>query len=92
MTQCYLIGELSVQLADLCPLPCPPLASAVNQLRDRVEHSPIRCLPPLVGEALSLADEACWALLERGDVEAFAREAAGARALREFALCAGLMP
>lgn len=92
MTQCYLVGELSVRIAGLSPQQCPDLASAVSQLRERVERAPVPCLPPLVAEALTIADEACWALLMQGDAEAFAQEAAGALALSEFAVCADLLP
>ncbi len=92
MTQCYLVGEFSVQLAELCPQRCPSFAVAFLQLRERVERSAPCELAPLVCEALSIADAACWALLEAGDTESFTREACGARALREFAACADLLP
>jgi hypothetical protein len=41
---------------------------------------------------MELADAACWASLEQGDIDWFRREAAGATDLREFAVCAGLLP
>lgn len=92
MTQQYIIGELSVLIAGLRPGRCSLLALAVDDLRCRVECAPLWALPPLVSEAIELADAACWTSLEDGDADAFIREATEGEHLREFAACAGLLP
>ncbi len=92
MTQYYVVGELSALIGELCPNDGSELATAVRDLRRRVECAPACGLTRLAAEALEVADAACWALLERGDVDAFAREVAEASLIREFATCAALLP
>ena len=91
MTQQYIVGELSVLVAGLCPDRCPALAECVRDLRHRVERTSPTALAPLVREAVDLADRACWTSLEAGDMDWFSQQAAGAAVLREFAICAGLL-
>lgn len=92
MTQRYVVGELSALIGDLCTHECAGLTADLRDLRHRVERAPVSDLAPLAAEALDVADAACWALLERGDAAAFAREAADAAVLHEFAVCAALLP
>lgn len=92
MTQQYIVGELSIRIAGLCPNACSPLEATVKELQHRVECAPYWSLGGLVLRAIDVADMACWRSLERGDVEQFRREAAEAADLREFATCAGLLP
>jgi hypothetical protein len=92
VTQQYIVGELSVLVGGLCPPAGPGLAASVKQLQRRVECSPVSELVLLVHEAIELADLLCWRSLELGDLEWFKHEAAGAVELREFAVCAGLLP
>jgi hypothetical protein len=42
--------------------------------------------------ALVLADDLCWELLTRADAVAFTRQAALSAQLRDFGVCAGLLP
>jgi hypothetical protein len=64
----------------------------MQEVRRRVECAAFAGLAPLVTEAMGIADTACWALLEDGDANAFARESAEAAMLLEFAVCAGVLP
>ncbi len=92
MTQRYVIGELSALIGDLSRPDCSDFAVTLRDLRHRVESAAPWELAPLAVEALVVADAACWVLLERGEVSAFVREAADAAVLREFAVCAALLP
>jgi hypothetical protein len=92
VTQQYIVGELSVRIAELRLGRSSPLEAAVQELQRRVERAPFWSLAALVCQAIDVADTACWGLLEGGDVEAFRQEAARAADLREFASCAGLLP
>jgi hypothetical protein len=91
MTQQYLIGQFSLLLGDLQPVPSEWLA-AVHDLRREVESSPLTMLPQLAREAMDLSDLICWAALEQGDAGGFCRYAETAVALREFTASAGLLP
>lgn len=92
MTQQHIIGEFSVLLASLEPAPAEVLSEALDYLRHEVEFGPWHLLPWLANDALALADAICLAALERGDVLGFNRRAAAAKALREFATDANLLP
>jgi hypothetical protein len=92
VTQQYIVGELSIRIAALCPVACSPLAVTVQELRRQIEQAPFSALAPLVLRAIDVADLACWTSLEQGDMEWFRRESAGAADLREFAVCAGVLP
>jgi hypothetical protein len=92
MTQQYLIGQLSLLLADMAPPPGDRFAAAVHDLRGEVESSSVQRLPKLAREAMVLSDVICWGALERGDAIGFCRYAKAAVALGEFADAAGLLP
>ena len=83
MTQQYIVGQFSVLLEDLHPLP-GEWTSAVRELRREVESCPASMLPRLAHEAVSLTDMICWSAIERGDVRGFGSYAKSAAALGEF--------
>lgn len=91
MTQQYLIGQLSVSLADLRPSGGDRTAAAVRDLRQKVESAAVQTLPALAHEAIRLTDTLCWAALDRGDLADFARDARTAGELGEFTDAAGLL-
>jgi hypothetical protein len=91
VTQQYIIGQFSLLLADLQPARGERLA-AVDALRRAVESAPLSTLPQLAHEAIDVIDAACWVALERGEVSQFRHYAQAARALREFADSAGILP
>ena len=78
MTQQYLIGQFSALLEELQPPPGEWLASAVYDLRQEVESSPVQMLPRLAHTAMDLTDVICWTALERGDAAGFYRYAKAA--------------
>ena len=92
MTRQYLAGELSVLLGRL-ELAAPDAACAVtvHRLRREAETSPPAALGPVAARALSVADQACWRALERGDALAFARQAEACGELWRFGVCADLL-
>jgi hypothetical protein len=92
MTQQYIAGEFSSLLAELEPAPSALLAIAVHDLRREIELGPLPVLPRLAQEALTLTDAICRLALEQGDVGGFSRHVSAAIALREFAVCANLLP
>ncbi|MEV5536839.1 hypothetical protein AB0L13_08240 [Saccharopolyspora shandongensis] len=91
MTQEYLVGELSLQLAQLEAAADPTAVGRVARLRREVEATLPSALGPAVARAIRLADELCWDSVHRGDVSAFDGHAAWAAELHEFAACAGLL-
>jgi hypothetical protein len=92
VTQQYLIGQLSALLEELQPPSGEKLAEAVHDLRREVECCAVQMLPRLAREAIDLGDVICWAALERGDRDGFARYAKAAAALGDFTDSAGLTP
>lgn len=92
MTLQYLAGELSVLLGRL-ELTAPDAACAValHRLRREAETSPPTALGPVAARALSVADQACWRALERGDVLVFSRQAEACGELWRFGVCADLL-
>jgi hypothetical protein len=93
MTQQYLAGELSVLLAQLQAVTADEVsAREVAFLRRAVETEPLSTLPAVEVRALELTDGLCWASLARGDPVAFDRQAMVGARLREFGVCAGLLP
>jgi hypothetical protein len=91
MTQQYLVGELSVRLAQLQEAADPPAADRFASLRRDVEAAPLHALGPAVERAIRLADEFCWDSVRGGDITAFDGLAAWSAELCEFAACAGLL-
>jgi hypothetical protein len=90
MTQQHLIGELSVSLEQLQATAEDDAARDVARLRRQVETSPPTGLG--VAASLALADGLCWESLSCGDVAAFTRRAKVSADLRQFGVCAGLLP
>ena len=90
MTMQYLAGELSVRLAQL-QAEGRSAAAAVGALRHEAETLPPDRLSSVVRRALALVDQVCWESLSRGEIDAFAREAAMGADLAEFGECAGLL-
>ena len=62
------------------------------RLRRVAETVPVAWLRGVEVRALTVADGLCWASLARGDLTAFERQARVGAQLREFGVCAGLLP
>jgi hypothetical protein len=60
-------------------------------LRHAAETEPIPALRSVAVCALALAEGLCWDSLDRGDADAFTRQAAACAELHEFGVCAGLL-
>jgi len=92
MTQQYLVGELSLLIAQLqAATSNQAYAGAAARLREEEETLPVTALPAVVTRALDLTDASCWDSLSRGDTTAFARQVAIGTQLFEFGVCAGLL-
>jgi hypothetical protein len=92
MTQQYLIGELSLLIAQLqAATGNQACAGAAARLREEEETLPVTALPAVLVHALDLTDAVCWDSLSRGDATAFAHQAAIGARLLEFGVCAGLV-
>jgi hypothetical protein len=87
----YLIGELSVRLERLQAAAGQAAACDVAELRHQVEASPVSWLAAETVRALALADQLCWDSLSRGDMGAFARQAAICADLHLFGVSARLL-
>ena len=92
MTQQYLIGELSVCLERLQAASAPDAARDVARLRHQVEAGTPAGLGVAALRALALADGLCWESLAQGDTAAFARQSRASADLRQFGVCARLLP
>jgi hypothetical protein len=93
MTQQYLIGELSELLARLQAVAGDQASAGdVAHLRQDEETAPLAALSWVAVRGLQLTDEMCCDSLTRGDTAAFACQAAIGAQLREFGVCAGLLP
>jgi hypothetical protein len=93
MTQQYLVGEMSVLLARLQTLAGDnDIARGIARLRREAEERGVHALAGVEARALELADRMCWLSLHHGDLEAFTQQAATGAQLREFGVCAGLLP
>ena len=90
MTGRYLIGELSVRLEQL-QAAAGQAACDVADLRRQVEASPATWLASETIRAVVLADRLCWDSLSRGDISAFARQAAICADLHLFGVSARLL-
>ena len=60
-------------------------------LRHAAETEPIPALGSVAVCALALTEGWCWDSLNRGDTEAFTRQAAVCAELHDFGVCAGLL-
>ncbi len=93
MTQQYLVGELSLLLAQLQAMtPDEDWAERVAGLRRTAEERGPIALAGVEVRALEIADGMCWSSLLRGDAAAFDRLADAGTQLWEFGVCAGLIP
>jgi hypothetical protein len=93
MTQQYLVGELSLLLAQLQELSADEeTAARVAGLRRTTEERGLCALAGVEAGALEIADQLCWLSLLGGDVAAFDRRAAVCAQMWEFGVCAGLVP
>jgi hypothetical protein len=90
MTQQYLCGELSIQLARLQALAarCPWLAGQIGRLRAEAEIAPPATLGSVAARGIAVGDELCWQLLGDGDLTTFSCLAAECSELYEFAWAA----
>ena len=92
MTQQYLVGELSVLLAQLQTVAADDEAAGrVADLRRAAEEHGPCALAGVEACALEITDRLCRSSLLRGDVVGFDRQAAAGARLWEFGLCAGLI-
>jgi hypothetical protein len=92
MTQQYLVGELSLLLAQLQAAAADPaFARAAAGLRRKAEICPLAALPSVIVRALELSDDLCWSSLGRGDTAAFTRQAEVSAELREFGVCSSML-
>lgn len=91
MTQQYLIGEMSVHLAELRAVADGDPAEVLARLQHEVESGPVSALAPAARRAIAVADVFCWQSLSRGDIEAFGRQAEVSADLRMFGVCARLL-
>jgi hypothetical protein len=101
MTQQYLAGELSILLAGLeaglepgsdGAAPDRGYAVEVAGLRRAAETLPVWALCHIELRALQLADAGCWRCLATGEAARFELLTAIGARLREFGVCAGLLP
>jgi hypothetical protein len=92
MTRQYLIGELSLLLAELQAASTDQASSGdAALLRRQAETLPPSALASVVVPAIRLAERLCWDSVTRGDAAAFNRQATASAKLYEFAVCADLL-
>jgi hypothetical protein len=91
MTRQYLVGELSVLLAQVQAVTTNEATGReALSLRHAAETQPVQRLGLVAGCALAFTERLCWDSLSKGDTEAFARQAGVCAELHEFGVCAGL--
>lgn len=92
MTTQYLMGELSLILAELQSVTSDQVAARdVGRLRREAETTCPSRLGPVVVRALALSDTLCWKSLADFNCPQFGRQAAVASELFEFGVCSGLL-
>lgn len=92
MTKQYLVGELSLRLAQLGEVAGhSTFQRDVTQLRREAETQPPESLSRPLLAALALCDQMCWDSLAREETSAFNRQAAACADLRDFGVSAGLL-
>jgi hypothetical protein len=92
MTQQYLVGELSLRLAQLHDAAGrSTLEHAVTQLRREAEAEPLESLSRPLLRALTLGDELCWDCLERGEAASFNSLVAVCADLHDFGVCSSII-
>ncbi|MGH7537429.1 MAG: hypothetical protein ACREMF_02235 [Gemmatimonadales bacterium] len=92
MTQQYLVGELSLILAELQAVATDEaVVREVVRLRREAENTRPAALGPVVVRAVKLIDRVCWDALTRGGSAALIRDTAIYAELWEFGVCAGFL-
>jgi hypothetical protein len=92
MTQQYLVGEMSLLLAQLRTAAFDPAcAEELGALRVEAETLPLPALRSVAVRAIDLADVLCWESVTRGDAASFDRQAAVSAELYQFGVCAGFL-
>ena len=92
MTHQYVVGELSVLLAQLRAAATNEVSARdVTLLRREAETLPPSALISVAARAVALADQMCWNSIVLGDSAAFDRQAVACAMLYEFGVCAGLL-
>lgn len=93
MTYQYLGGELSALLGELEATALSGEDRAnLTGLRHEAETVPTTALPLVARRALDCARGLCWASLSRGDMVNLALRATVCAHLRDFVVCACLLP
>jgi hypothetical protein len=92
MTRQYLIGEMSMLLAELeTAAPRHPPLWEVARLRRTAETGSPTALASVARRALDVSRALCWECLSAGDIAGFNRHAAMCVELHDFGACAGLL-
>lgn len=92
MTKQYLVGEVSARLAGLeAAATRGPSLCDVARLRHEAETATFEGLTWVILRALALNEQLCWDSLQRGDFEAFERQAELGADLDDFGVCARLL-
>jgi hypothetical protein len=92
MTEQYIIGELSLWLAQLqATAPDEESATGFARLRMEAEAAPFEAQPSVALRALHLVRGLCRDSLARGDLRALTDQATMAAELRAFAISASLL-
>jgi hypothetical protein len=92
MTKQYLLGELSLILAELQDVTRNEASVRdVARLRREAETGPLTALTSVTVRALELVDRLCRDSLGQGDAVAFASRSTIGAELRDFGVCAGLL-
>jgi hypothetical protein len=91
MTRQYLVGEMSMLLAELETATPPRHPREVARLRRAAETGSPATLASVARRALDVSRALCWGSLSAGDMAGFNRNAAICVELHEFGVCAGLL-
>jgi hypothetical protein len=92
MTRQYLVGEMSLILADLQDVAGNEASARdIARLRQEAEMGGLAALTCVAMRALELVDTLCRVSLDRGDAAAFACQSTIGAELRDFSICAGVL-
>jgi hypothetical protein len=92
MTRQYLLGEMSVLLAELETLAAPRSSvGEVARLRRAAETSAPAALGGVAERALEVSRVLCWESFSVGDMVGLGRQATLCAELHDFGVCAGLL-
>ena len=93
MTQQYVVGEMSLLLAQLGATAADEASvRSAASLQREAELVPVANLDFVAARAIALADKMCWNAIAQGELACFDRQASAGAALHEFCICAGLLP